>query len=381
LTRSRLRIAQVCPYSLTKRVPVGVSARKSVNRPGGVQNHVLGLADWLRSRGHLVKVFAPDAAFDLTGGNYPNLVPEDLVDVGHGLAVPYNGSSAPICFGPHSAGRLRGWLGAGQFDVVHVHEPEVPGVSLLATWASPEPVIATFHTDAQDSKLIGWALRHVPGLPSGLVAGIAVSPIAAAVAYRRLGVRPVIIPNGIPGSYFKPHRSAIDRAPLAVFVGRYDEPRKGLATLLAAMPLLRRRHPGFRLQVLGPGHPVPVSGVEYLGTVSDQQRTDLLSRADVLVAPSLGSESFGIVLLEALAVGTAVVASSIAGYRSVLRGQGTAVGELFEPGDPEALAAAVEATLALPPDPVSLQRFAAGFSWAKVGPQVENLYYEQCQTT
>jgi phosphatidylinositol alpha-mannosyltransferase len=353
-----MRIGLVCPYSLT--------------RSGGVQTHVLGLAGWLKAAGHRVSVLAPDAASAPLRLKFFGLNRFDVADAGRSVDISYNGSVAPINFGVGPGMRARVWARRG-FDVIHVHEPEVPGISLLATWASQVPVVATFHTNARDSALTQAAISAIPELPEKLAATIAVSPVAARVAKRRLGVSPMVIPNGI--QIAEPAESLIKQKhdPLAVFVGRFDEPRKGFDTLLAAMPLILKEIPEFRLIVIGEGHQVDAAGVDYTGEMIDEWRDEWLATADVLIAPSLGAESFGIVLVEALAQGAAVVASAIPGYQSVLGPNGN----LFKPGSPQELARTVVDVLRHPIDRQANRTAALKFGWPTVAPEILRIY-EAC---
>lgn len=363
-----LRVGLVCPYSF--------------DAPGGVQNHVLGLARHLRSRGHRPAVLAPGElgrAADVLESN-------SFTSAGATVPVPYNGSVARVSFGPLSAGRVRRWLRSQELDLLHLHEPITPSISLLALWAADVPVVATFHTATPRSRsmqLAGGALR---ASIEKIEAGIAVSESARNVVVQHLGRDAVVIPNGF--SFFDvaaaPNQPAGTRwrggsAPRLVFLGRLDEPRKGLGVLLAALPAIRRRHPGLELVVAGQGqHPLP-AGCVSVGTVSDAGKADLLARADVFVAPHLERESFGIVLLEAMAAGAPVVASDLAAFADLLAagaGADARLGELFATGDPAALAAAVDRVLQSP-DPARVERArvaARGYDWSEVGPAVTAVY-------
>lgn len=364
--RARLRVGLVCPYSL--------------DVPGGVQNHVLGLARTLDGRGHDVAVLAPGGRREGVGAPLPAYV----TTTGRAVPVPHNGSVARVSFGPVTAARVRRWLAAGRFDLVHVHEPATPSLSVLALWAATPPVVATFHT-AQDR---GWALGTSaatflrPGLRK-IAAHVAVSEAAGRTLTRYLPVEPVLVPNGIDRRSFDPTspRDGGPRGPSLLFVGRLDEPRKGLRVLLDALPAVAERHPGVRLTVVGPGTPPPVSPavasrVRFAGAVDDRAKAALLSAADVLVAPNTGGESFGIVLAEAMAAGATVVASDLAPFRDVLE-QGRC-GVLFRTGDPAALADALDRVLREP----GLRREVAGraltasaaYDWSRVATRVEEVY-------
>ncbi len=364
--RHRLRVGLVCPYSL--------------DVPGGVQNHVLGLASSLAGRGHEVAVLAPGGR--RVGGSTP--LPAYVTTTGRAVPVPHNGSVARVSFGPVTAARVRRWLAAGRFDLVHVHEPATPSLSVLALWAATPPVVATFHT-AQDR---GWALGTSaatflrPGLRK-IAAHVAVSEAAGRTLTRYLPVEPVVVPNGIDHRSFVPARTGRTPrpSPELLFVGRLDEPRKGLRVLLDALPAVAARHRGVRLTVVGPGTPPPVPAevadrVTFSGAVDDRAKAALLARADVLVAPNIGGESFGIVLAEAMAAGATVVASDLLPFRDVL--EDGRCGVLFATGDPAALAAAVDRVLA---DPGLRREVAAravaasaAYDWSRVSSRVEEVY-------
>ncbi len=318
-----MRVGLVCPYS--------------VDVHGGVQSHVLELAEALRDGGHAVSVLAP--------GERAGRLPAYVTTTGRSLAMPYNGSVARVAFGPWVAGRVRRWVEGGRFDVLHIHEPATPSVSVLALWAARGPVVATFHTAQERS----WALETSaatflrPGLGK-IDAHLAVSAQAGETMARYLDVEPLLIPNGVRTRAFaRPvaeARPGVGGGPTIAFVGRLDEPRKGLAVLLAALPALLSRHPGTRLVLVGAGasrgllrglDPAVSARVDLRGAVDDDEKADVLAGADLVVAPNLHGESFGIVLVEAMAAGTAVLASDLPAFRAVL-GEGRH-GALFRAGD------------------------------------------------
>src|SRR4051812_37154708 len=319
-----MRVGLVCPYS--------------VDVHGGVQTHVLGLAGALGRSGHEVAVLAPgDQSADL---------PAYVTTTGRALPMPYNGSVARVSFGPLVAGRVRRWLADGLFDVVHIHEPATPSVSVLALWAARVPVVATFHTAQSRS----WALETSAAtfLRAGLAkidAHIAVSDEARRTMARYLDVEPALIPNGVRVGDFTATRPSARAGSRLAFVGRMDEPRKGLQLLLEAFPEILRRHPGARLAVVGDGWarsltrrlPPAVAGrIDFFGPLDDRGKARVLADADVLVAPNTHGESFGVVLLEAMAAGAAVAASDLPAFRSVL--DGGRHGALFQVGDVSDLA-------------------------------------------
>lgn len=311
-----MRVAVVCPYDLSV--------------PGGVQAQVSGLAEALRRAGTSVTVVSPASA-TIEGGK----AQFSLVGVGRSLSIAANGSRAPVAPGPLAMTRTLRALKRIRPEVVHVHEPLVPGSSLAALLAGPRPIVATFHRSGCDAVYRAEGLLLRP-FTWRIDAAVAVSEAARATARQVLGARlevAELIPNGIDTSLFPHGRNAGTNgshdgphAPLrVVFVGRHEE-RKGLAVLLEAFELLQRRGGGLpagRLLVVGEGPETKRlrqrfgadDGIEWLGAVSDAEKARLLGSADVFVAPSLRGESFGVILLEAMAAGAAVIASDLPGYR------------------------------------------------------------------
>jgi phosphatidylinositol alpha-mannosyltransferase len=265
------------------------------------------------------------------------------------VGVPYNGSVARVTFGPRTAARVRAWLSEGDFDVVHVHEPTTPSAALMALWAGDGPFVATFHTWQVRSRAMSAAAGLLRPWLEKIDARIAVSENARSMMVQHIGGEAVVIPNGLYIDRFAgyPRHEWQGRDGTISFLGRMDEPRKGLAVLLAAVPALVTERPGLRVLVAGTGQAdearrsLPAycrDNVVFLGAVDDTARADMLASSDVYVAPHLGGESFGIVLLEAMASGVPVLASDLAAFRQVL--DGGRLGELFEPGDSTALATA-----------------------------------------
>lgn len=365
-----MRVGLVCPYSFDVH--------------GGVQNHVLDLAAELVALGHEVAVLAP--------GERRDHLPAYVTTTGRTVAMPYNGSVARVSFGPLVAGRVRRWLAQGRFDVVHIHEPATPSVSVLALWAARVPVVATFHTAQERS----WALETTAAtfLRAGLAKidrHIAVSEEAHRTMARYLDVEPTLIPNGIHVGRFAEAlvevevEAAADPGARLAFVGRMDEPRKGLEVLLEAFPEILRHRPATRLTVVGGGCdrsltrrlPAEVLGrIDFPGPLDDEDKARVLAEADVLVAPNTHGESFGVVLLEAMAAGAAVVASDLPAFRSVL-GDG-AHGVLFPVGAADGLADAVRRVL---DDPLGRRRVvdraravARAHDWGVLAPRVADVY-------
>jgi phosphatidylinositol alpha-mannosyltransferase len=330
-----MKIGVVCPYSL--------------GTPGGVQNHVRDLAEALLSRGHEVSVLAP------VDEEHP--APPYVVSAGHAVGVPYNGSVARVTFGPRTAARGRAWLAEGDFDVVHVHEPTTPSASIIALWSGEGPFVATFHTWQVRSRAMSAAAGLLRPALEKIDARIAVSENARSMMVQHVGGEAVVIPNGLYTARFngraRPEWQGADGT--ISFLGRIDEPRKGLGVLLAAVPHLVTERPNLRVLVAGAGQAddarrsLPTfcrENVLFLGAIDDDARADMFAGSEVYVAPHLGGESFGIVLLEAMASGTPVLASDLAAFRQVL--DGGQLGELFEPGNAAALARSASRLLGSP---------------------------------
>lgn len=337
-----MKIGLVCPYAW--------------NVPGGVQQHVRGLAEALIGLGHDVSVLTPvEAPGDVparSGATEP--LPPYAVAAGNTVPVPYNGSVARLSFGFRPAGRVRRWLREGQFDVLHVHEPAAPSLSLLACWAAEEPIVATLHTSIDRSRALaaGYPVLHTA--LAKIRGRIAVSE-AAHGTFAGFRGSPALIPNGVQIRRFarsEPLPGWPGGGGTLGFLGRLDEPRKGLRVLLEAFHLLAPERPGLRLLLAGPGYgdevartlPSGLRGrVTLLGRVSERDKERFYRSVDAFVAPNVGGESFGVILAEAMAAGAPIVASDIPAFRRVLR-DGRA-GVLFRAGDAAGLSAAVSALL------------------------------------
>ncbi len=364
-----LRVGIVCPYSF--------------DVPGGVQFHVRDLAEALIDRGHSVSVLAP--------ADEDTPIPPYMTSAGRAVPVRYNGSVARLAFGPITAAKVRRWLEAGQFDVLHLHEPATPSLSMLALWIADGPVVATFHSSLVRSRSLQLAYPLVRQSLEKIGARIAVSEDARRTLVEHLGGDAVVIPNGVfvdafDGVPADPRWTGTPEAPTVVFLGRLDEPRKGLPVLLEAVPEVRRAFPGVRVLVAGRGDTGPAEvrellgddadAVEFLGGISDEEKARLLASADVYCAPQTGGESFGIVLVEAMSAGTAVLASDLGAFRRVL--DDGAAGVLFRTGDPADLARALVGLLG---DPGERDRVAAAgraavgrYDWSTVTHQVLTVY-------
>jgi phosphatidylinositol alpha-mannosyltransferase len=334
-----MRIGLVCPYQW--------------DVPGGVQYHVRDLARTLRGMGHHVEVLTP-------AEHEESLDEEWMTWAGRTVPVPYNGSMASMQFGPVSATRVRRWLREGNFDVVHVHEPASPSVSLTVCMIAKGPIVATFHAATTRSKWLAAVGPMARPWLERISGRIAVSDFARRVQVEHLGGDAVIIPNGVHvdafagGPTLPGHARGVD-GPTVGFLGRFDEPRKGLPVLLEAMRTVLRKHPGAQLLIAGRGDADEVraligedlsASVSLLGELSEEDKAAFLRSVDVYCAPNLLGESFGVILIEALAAGAPIVASDLDAFARVLE-DGEA-GVLVRRGDPAALARALCDLLADP---------------------------------
>lgn len=370
-----MKVAIVSPYDLSV--------------AGGVQVHVTSLADALRARGDQVRIVGP-------GPDGPG-----RSGLGGSLPVPVNGSRAPVALDPRVIGRVRSVLRRLAPDVVHVHEPLVPNVGPAAVLCATAPVVLTFHAMAE-AGLLPRAYRAVRGPARAIVARAgaltAVSPVAAAFHARAIGVdveRITIVPNGVDVARFSAPEATGPTAadPDAgggriVFLGRLEH-RKGADLAVRAFLRLAEQRPGLRLEVLGDGPEAPRvraalaaaptasrARVAMKGRVLPADLPALLAAADVVLLPSRGGESFGLVLLEAMAAGAVLVASDIPGYRAVARHEVEAI--LVRPGDVEGLAGAVGRVL----DDQGLQRRlrsagrrrAAQHDWSVIAERMREVY-------
>jgi phosphatidylinositol alpha-mannosyltransferase len=373
-----VRIGIVCPYSF--------------DVPGGVQNHVIDLAEALIGLGHEVSVLAPaDEDADL---------PPYVVAAGRAVPLPYNGSVARIAFGPVSTARVRRWLSRGAFDVLHVHEPLTLSLSLLAVLSARGPVVATFHTAMTRSRALSAAQGMLQLVLEKITARIAVSALARKVQVEHLDGGAVEIPNGVAVAKFA-HAEPLDGWPgdcspghggTLGFLGRFTESRKGFALLRQAFVTLAPHRPGLRLLVAGPGDRddlydgIPAGlrdRVTFLGLVSETDKARMLRSVDIYVAPNTGGESFGMILTEAMAAGAPIVASDLDAFRRVLAG-GSA-GALFPVGDVEALTRTLGALLDDSARRAALTECAhdvvRAFDWPSVANRVLEVYATAIEAT
>ena len=359
-----MRILLVCPYDW--------------EAPGGVQVHVRQLAAELRARGHRTSILAPGSRPSGDGG---------VRIVGRPVRVPYRGTVAPISFSPGSWRRIRSAMRSFDPDVIHAHEPLTPSTSMLAVLAASAPVVATFHASLDRSRLMELAepaLRQVSGR---IDAAVAVSDAAASFLRRVIRVPLEVVPNGVDvGAFAHPGRpvEGLPAGPKILWVNRLD-PQKGFEIMLRAFERLAREVGEAHLLVAGDGRDRVLlrslpgdlrSRILRLGTVPHAELPRYHAAADVFVAPATGQESFGIVLVEAMAAGVPVVASDIAGYREVVRDG--VDGLLVPPGDPNALAGAIRRVLSEPELAATLRDAGRSradvFSWQVVAPRLEAIY-------
>lgn len=378
-----MRIALVSPYSWTY--------------PGGVTRHIEALAEQFLADGHEVRVLAPFDPPDarstvLHRGARPQPLqaPDYLVSLGRTVGFKANGAVSNLSITPRGVAIMHRELRTGGYDVVHIHEPIAPAVPWVATDRAPLPLVGTFHTYNENRISNGVAnLLGARRMMNRLHVRIAVSQAAAWTARRFFGGHYRVIPNGVHLDLERASRAALrphgDRLRI-VFVGQSVE-RKGLPLLLRAFEALREHIPT-ELTVIGPSQEelspllMDARDVRALGKVDDQVKRRELEQADVLCAPSLRGESFGMVLTEAFAAGTPVVASDIAGYRDVVR-HGVD-GLLVSPGDPLALAEALRDLYEEPARRADMARAAARdvkrFAWPRVAGEVMGAYEDAIAT-
>jgi phosphatidyl-myo-inositol alpha-mannosyltransferase len=377
-----MRIALVSPYSWTY--------------PGGVTRHIEALAEQFRREGHMVRVFSPYDPADrlsvrLHRGARPEAreAPDWLVPLGRTIGVESNGAVSNLAPTPYGLTTLRRELRAMRPDVIHVHEPSAPTIGYDVVDSTVAPLVATFHCYSENGFSHGVANRvfGVRRKLNRLGMRIAVSEAAAWTGRRFYGGEYRVIPNGVEVPEAIRPKAPADGRPLRLaFVGQAVE-RKGLPVLLRAFEALREHVP-VELVIVGAGEEdvaplmLDATGVRALGKVSDERKHAALETADLLVAPSLGGESFGMVLTESFAAGTPVVASDIAGYRDVVHAGEDGV--LVPRGDPTALAETLR-DLAL--DPARRGEMAAKaaagaqrYAWPTVAAEVLGAYEDAIAT-
>ncbi|MGZ8605212.1 MAG: glycosyltransferase family 4 protein [Actinomycetota bacterium] len=360
-----MRILLACPYAW--------------DVPGGVQVHVRTLAGALEGRGHDVLVVAPSRS--------GAAAPPPVRIVGRAVGVPYGGTVAPICFSRRSFRAIRRLTEVFEPDVVHVHEPLTPSTSMLATFAATAPVVATFHAFAERSRLMELTAPVLRTVHRRIAASVAVSEAAAEFLARAVPGDVEIVPNGVAVDRFArpgPPAAGLPEGRLVLWTHRLDR-QKGFPVAVRAFARLAAELDDVHLVVAGDGRDRDAVGllserdrarVVMLGAVPNDDLPPYHAAADAFVAPATDMESFGIVLVEAMAAGVPLVASDIPGYREVVRDG--VDGLLVPPNDPNALAAALKRVLLEPDLAASLSRAgrarALEFSWDAVAPRLEAIY-------
>jgi phosphatidylinositol alpha-mannosyltransferase len=358
-----VRIALVCPYAWED--------------PGGVQVHVRELGEKLRERGHEVLGLTPSRGRPASSW---------VRGVGPPANIPYNGSNAPISPWPGTYRNVRMQLRAFRPDVVHVHEPLTPSASMFAVLAGVAPSVATFHSGADWSRLFDLAAPGLKRVARRLAVRVAVSERAASFVRTRIGGTYRVIPNGADVTRFEKVEPADlgPDGPRILFVGRLHE-RKGFPTLVSAFGILAGERDDVRLVVAGEGEdrtaidrlaPSARARVTMLGMIPNEDLPPYHTACDVFVAPSVGGESFGMILVEAMAAGLPVIASDIPGYDEVIADG--IDGLLVPPRAPVSLADTIgrvldDAALSARLGEAARQR-ARRFDWSVVTEELEEAY-------
>ena len=365
---------------------IGIVSPYSFDTPGGVQNHVHDLAETLIGLGHYVNVLAP-AADD-------EELPRYVTPAGRSVPVPYNGSVARVSFGPISATRVRRWLTTGRFDVLHVHEPIIPSLSMLAVLSARGPVVATFHTAITRSRTMAAAQGLLQIVLEKITARIAVSALARRVQVEHLGGDAWEIPNGVVVARFAdaepfdgwPGGPAEDGGGAIGFLGRFTEERKGFPVLADAFVALAAERPrlapaggraGGARRVCSRCCRSPCTTASPSSARCPRPTRRACWRSlDIYVAPNTRGESFGMILTEALAAGTPIVASDLDAFRRVL--DGGRAGLLFPTGDTEALTKSLRELLDDPAQRAAYTaeaaRVVAAYDWTAVAQRVLEVY-------
>ena len=362
----KIRIGMVCPYGW--------------DTPGGVQTHIRDLADHLIEEGHYVSVLTPVSDDSVQSANY-------VVNAGKPISIPVNGSVAKILFGPVASSRAKQWIASEDFDLLHLHEPAIPSLSLLACSAAEGPLVGTFHVSTQKKKAIYAIGPILEPIVEKLTARIAVSELARSTLKDHFDTDAVVIPNGIDGQRYANAKISENYSGghTVGFIGRFDESRKGLQVLLDSLAIVSRFIPDVTYLIAGPGesedflkrlNPQLRSRIKFLGLLTNEQKMSFLKTVQIYVAPNTGSESFGIILTEALSAGTAVVASDIPAFKAVL--ENGAAGDLFINGDSADLAKVLVALLR---DDQRRKKLAENgklsaqkYDWQVVAEQIEHIY-------
>ncbi|MFZ9972336.1 MAG: glycosyltransferase family 4 protein [Candidatus Limnocylindrus sp.] len=360
---------------------IGIVTPYAYPMPGGVNDHVGSLYRVLRARGHDVRIITSSHGLQKASE-------ADIIRVGKGFSVPFNGSMGTITLSPTYLAQMRAILERERFDVLHYHEPFVPFLSLVTLTLSTSVNIGTFHAFGGLSISYEFGKRMLGHYAGKLHGRISVSPAARHFISRYFPGEYKIVPNGVePGRYQRavPIARYRDGVPNILFVGRM-EPRKGLIHLLRAFRKLQRDGVRARLLLVGTGPGErearryvltrQLEDVEFLGRVPEGQKAQLFKTADIYVSPATGRESFGIVLLEAMSAGAPIICSDIHGYRGVVRRERDGI--LVEPGNADSLAASIHRLIDDPQLRAQLSRAgeerAQLFTWERVGQAVEEYY-------
>jgi len=362
----KIRIGMVCPYGW--------------DTPGGVQTHIRDLADHLIEEGHYVSVLTPVSDDSIQSADY-------VVNAGKPISIPVNGSVAKILFGPVASSRAKQWIASEDFDLLHLHEPAIPSLSLLACSAAEGPLVGTFHVSTQKKKAIYAIGPILEPIVEKLTARIAVSELARSTLKDHFDTDAVVIPNGIDGQRYANAKISENYSGghTVGFIGRFEESRKGLQVLIDSLAIVSRFIPDVTYLVAGPGesedflkrlNPQLRSRIKFLGLLTNEEKMSFLKTVQIYVAPNTGSESFGIILTEALSAGTAVVASDIPAFKAVL--ENGAAGDLFINGDSADLAKVLVALLR---DDERRKKLAENgklsaqkYDWQVVAEQIEHIY-------
>lgn len=305
-----------------RKLNIGLVSPYGWDSPGGVQVHIRDLAYLLIGEGHRVSVLAPVDDED-------SLRDEFVVPAGRPIPIPYNGAVARVLFGPVAASRVRQWISQNEFDLLHIHEPAIPSLGLLACSLSDGPMVGTFHVAAERIRIAFAIVPIVEPIIERLRARIAVSEVARSTLRTHIDTDAVVIPNGIHLASFAGAAPRMEwkLGKTIGFIGRFGEKRKGLALLLEAIPSIVSRHPDLRLLVAGPGEREEAlelidssfhSRITFLGMLSDEEKRQFFKSVDLYIAPNTGGESFGIILAEAMATGAAILASDLPAFRYVM---------------------------------------------------------------
>ena len=358
-----LNIGIVCPYGW--------------DAPGGVQAHIADLRQYLVNKGHSVSVLAPTADEDA--------LPDWVVSAGKPISIPYNGAVARVLFGPVAFAKVKQWISDNEFDLLHLHEPAIPSISLLACWAAEGPMVGTFHASAKRQKASFAIVPILEPVIEKLTARIAVSEAARETLIAHLETDAVVIPNGIYAAKMAGKVRPEWSGETLGFMGRFNEPRKGLKVLIDALPIISRFLPDIKVLVAGPGDPEEFlkeidpelrSRIQFLGKLSEEEKADFMSSVGAYVGPNTGGESFGIILAEALAGGAAVVASDIPAFAAVL--QDGKYGKLFKSEDSTDLAKVIIELFRNKESRDQLaregQKYAQKFDWDVVANDIFEVY-------